>query len=56
MVTSFKKAFALIGIGVGFALWFMFNEPLMFCVGFFICMGLGALVDEIKRWKVCELK
>ena len=52
----FHKAFTLVGIGVGMGLWLIFNEPLMFCAGFFICMGIGAVLDEIKYWRVCKLK
>jgi hypothetical protein len=42
---SFKKAFTIIGLGVGFALWYLVNSVFIFVASLFIFMGIGMLID-----------
>ena len=46
---SFKKAFSIIGLGVGFTLWAFAGDPMWFCAGFFVFLGTGYLLDEIAK-------
>jgi uncharacterized membrane protein YraQ (UPF0718 family) len=47
-----KKAFSRIGLGVGFALWILLKDVFWLPVGFFVCSGIGYLLDELKVSKL----
>jgi hypothetical protein len=46
---EYKKAFTLIGMGIGFALWWYFNSFWLFLASMFVFMGFGLLLDIKKR-------
>ncbi len=47
-MSNYKKALTLIGMGIGFLLWWYFDSFWLFLASMFISMGIGALLDAKK--------
>ena len=47
-MNNYKKALTLIGMGLGFVLWWYFDSFWLFLASMFVFMGVGMLLD-VKR-------
>ena len=42
---TYRNAFTLIGMGIGFGLWYRYDSFWMFLASMFVLMGVGTIVD-----------
>jgi len=45
MKHPYKRAFTLIGMGIGFGLWYFYDSVWPFLASIFLFMGIGTLLD-----------